>query len=130
MSQTELPFDPREFIRRFRASYINLYRLWTTVEKPPPGTRLASPAQSPIHMEDLPAAVRQLLEEYRAQNPNREISFIKRMRTVNGKPVLVIEDAADLPEEDRLLTVSQTVTLNTRESVQIITDLIVARMQP
>ncbi len=130
MYQTEPPFDPRDFIRRFRASYINLYKLWTTVEKPPPGTRLETPAKSPIHKEDLPAAVRQLLEEFQKKNPKRELEFFKHMRTVNGQPVLVIEDAADLPEEDQLLTVSQTVTLNTSESVQIITDLFIARLQP
>jgi hypothetical protein len=45
---------------------------------------------------------------------------------VNGKPVAVIEDDSDLPVEDRFLSISQTVTLNTARTVHVITDLFVA----
>ena len=49
------------------------------------------------------------------------------MRLVNAKPEVVVEDESGLPPVEELVTLSQTVTLNTSDRVDVITDLFVAR---
>jgi hypothetical protein len=126
MYQKESPIDPLELIRRFRQNYTNLFKLWKTTGKTPEGVRLYTPQEEPIREDKLPEALQAQLQAYRKANPKQKISLRKYMRTVNGQPKLVIEDESDLPDEGALLTLSQTVTLNSAEAVEIVTELIVA----
>lgn len=82
MRYDTLPFDSREFVRRFRQNYINYYKLWTKVERAVPDEmELLSPRGAPITEEDLPEQLRSLLAAYRKSHPEEDISFVKRMRT-------------------------------------------------
>jgi hypothetical protein len=119
--------DPRRFMREFRRNYTNLYKLWVKGGRSAPvGARIHTPTEHPIHEAAVPDAIKTALADYRATHPGR-IEFVKHMRTVNGSPTLVVEDETDLPSEDQLITVSQTVTLNAADSMQVVTDLYVAR---
>jgi hypothetical protein len=120
--------EPRELIRRFRASYQNLSRRWRGAGGLPPGVTLHTPQERPLTEVELPEPVRRLVAEHREQRPGRRLTFVKHLRTVNGEPVLVVEDDSDLPPEDAILTASQTVTLNTADSLHVVTDVFVARI--
>ena len=128
MFRNELPFNPREFIRQYAKGYVNLHALWTKVEKPPENVSLSTPAETPISAADLPEGARVLVNEFRTLHPETKITFIKHLRTVNGKAVQVVDDDQGLPTEDELLSLSQTVTLNTSDYVRIVTDIYVARV--
>jgi hypothetical protein len=116
-----------ELIRRFRASYRNLYRLWRG-SGPPAGVTLHTPQERPLTDAELPDPLQRLVAEHREQYPKHRLTFIKHLRTVNGEPVIVVEDDRDLPPEEALLTASQTVTLNTGEALHVVTDVFVARI--
>jgi hypothetical protein len=120
--------EPRELIRRFCASYQNLYRRWRGAGGRPQGVTLQTPQERPLTEADLPERVRRLVAEYRGQHPGRRLTFVKHLRTVDGEPVLVVEDDSDLPAEDVILTASQTVTLNSADSLHVVTDVFVARI--
>src|SRR5713101_7170203 len=100
MSSTELPFDPREFVRQYTNRYVNLHVRWTKFEKPPKDVRLSTPADTPISAANLPDQARALLQEFQAQRPRAKIEFVKHLRTVNGKAVQLVEDDQGLPPED------------------------------
>ena len=53
--------------------------------------------------------------------------LLKYMRIVNGTPEVVVEDESGLPPDEDLLTLSQTVTLNSCDRLHVITDIFVAR---
>jgi hypothetical protein len=129
MRSQDLPFDPLEFIRRFRRNYVNFHGLWRAAGKAPPGVELRTPSERPIVEDDLPAGLRALLAEHREHDPRGELAYLKYMRTVDGRPVLIVEDESGLPEEDELLTVSHTVTLVTSDRARVVTDLLVARVR-
>lgn len=93
----------------------------------PEGTTLETPAQRPLSESDLPPALRELAAGYRKEHAGDEPVLVKYMRIVDGEPELVVEDEADLPPDDELLTLSQTVTLNDADRVHVVTDLFVAR---
>ena len=129
MFRNELPFNPREFIRQYAKGYVNLHALWTKAEKPPKNVNLSTPAETPITATDLPEGARGLLKEFRTLHPKTKITFIKHLRTVNGKAVHVVDDDQGLPAEDELLSLSQTVTLNTSDYVRVVTDMYLARVR-
>jgi hypothetical protein len=120
--------DPGDLLSRFRASYRNYYKLWTTTESVPDGIVLETPTERPLDENDLPDGVRRLLEAYREEHPKERVVLVKYMRIVDGMPEVVVEDESDLPPEEELLTLSETVTLNTRDHVRVITDIFVARL--
>jgi len=120
--------NPLELVRRFRQNYINLFRLWTYVEKKvPQGVTLRDPKREKIAIADLPGPAAALLAEYRKTHPDETLTIVKHMRAIDGKPELVVEDEADLPREDEFLSVTQTVTINTSELVRVITQIFIAR---
>jgi hypothetical protein len=118
--------EPRDLISRFRGSYRNYWRLWTATSVPE-GTVLQTPAEEKLDESRLPADLRGLLEGYRRDHPDERLVIVKYMRVVNGLPEVVIEDESDLPSDDELLTMSETLTLNTRDHVSVITETFVAR---
>lgn len=121
--------DPRSLIRAFRANYINFFQLWRATGSRPVGADVYTPDERPIVEEDLPPAVRAVVARYRETHSKQDLEFVKYMRTVNGEPVLIVEDERGLPPEGALLTTSQTVTLNTDDQLHIVTDLYVARIR-
>jgi hypothetical protein len=129
MRREEPSPDPSDLVRRFRQSYTNYYTLWTVTDSTPKGVTLRTPQQQPLDETQLPEALRDRLAAYRRAHPEERMTLLKYMRTVNGDPQTVIEDERDLPAEDELLTMSQTVTLNTIDHLDVITDLFVARRE-
>jgi hypothetical protein len=125
----EAEASPRESLRQFRANYVNYYLLIQTLEPRPVDIILSTPAERQLTERDLPLALRERLANFVRKNPGTRLSFVKYMRIVNGRPVEVVEGDEDLPEEDELLTLSQTVTLNTAETAELVTELYVARIQ-
>jgi hypothetical protein len=117
---------PLEFIRKYRRNYVNFYNLWRKVGRVPEGVTLRTLAEHPIRQSDLPATLVALLKRYRKEHPKENIRFLKYMRLVDGYPRLVVESEDDSPDEDALLTLSHTVTLNTMDEASVITDLVVA----
>jgi hypothetical protein len=119
--------DPVDLLSRFRASYRNYHTLVATSDEPPKDVVVETPAAHPLSEEELPESLRALLQAYREEHPQEKGELLKYMRLVNGAPQHVIEDDRDLPPLEELMTLSQTVTLNTSERVHVITDLFVAR---
>ena len=121
--------DPVDLLNRFRASYRNYHTLVANAnaDEPWPGISVETPASHPFGEGQVPEGVRRLVETYRVDHPDEKIELLKYMRLVNGAPELVVEDDLDLPPTEELVTLSQTVTLNTSECVHVVTDLFVAR---
>jgi hypothetical protein len=119
--------DPLALLRRFRRTYTNYYALWTSTGEVPEGVTLRRPSEHPLTEDQLPAALRAVLDQYRKAHPNLDVTLLKYMRTVNGRPELVVEDEEDLPPDEALLTLSQTTTANAHDTLQVVTDLVVAR---
>jgi hypothetical protein len=127
MSRQRPEQDPGGIVRRFRQTYTNYHRLWTATDGVPEGVVLMTPEEAKLDESQLPAELAVRLAQYREEHPGEKVTLIKRMRTVNGEPELVVEDDRDLPDEDHLLTLSQTVTVNSRDTLLVITELFVAR---
>jgi hypothetical protein len=106
---------------------VNYYRLWKATDSVPDGVTLETPDQHPIDLAELPEPLRAEIESYRRRHADEELALVKRMRTVNGEPVLVIEDDADLPDEDALVTFSIVEAVSSSEEMQVVTDLVVGR---
>jgi hypothetical protein len=123
----DLAPDPRDLLSRFRATYRNYFALAAMPAEVPEGVVVETPATRELTESDLPEGVRRLLQTYREKHPDEKIVLLKYMRLVNGKPEVVVEDESGLPPVDELVTLSQTVTLNTSDRVDVITDLFVAR---
>jgi hypothetical protein len=119
--------DPHDLLSRFRATYRNYFALSTTPSALPEGVAVETPATRELTESDLPEGVQHLLETYRDAHPDERIVLLKYMRLVNGKPEVLVEDESGLPPVEELVTLSQTVTLNTSDRVDVITDLFVAR---
>jgi hypothetical protein len=130
MSVSPPPADPRHFVREFRANFVNLYNLWTGVEPLPSGVDLKTPAQRPLAVGDIPEGARSLLAEYTRRRRGYRVELIKYLRAVDGEPVEVVEDERDLPEEDELITLSQTSTLATATQLRVVTEVLVGRLVP
>jgi hypothetical protein len=121
--------DPRAFMREFRRTYVNFFTLWTRVERAvPAGVQLSTPAERPITDADLPDDLRALVATFRDQRRLR-IAWVKFMRTVNGRPAQVVEDERPLPGEERLISVSRTLTLATGEELRVVTELFVGEIE-
>ena len=118
--------DAGPVIRRFRQTYTNYHRLWSATGVPE-GVTLLTPEKARLDESHLPAALAEQLVRHRESHPGEEVTLIKRMRLVDGEPELVIEDERDLPDEAQLLTLSETVTANTRDTLVVITEIFVAR---
>ena len=119
--------DPVDLLNRFRASYRNYHTLVASTDEPSPDIAVETPASHPFGEGQLPEGIRRLVETYRVDHPDEKIELLKYMRLVNGTPEFVVEDDLDLPPTEELVTLSQTVTLNTSECVHVVTDLFVAR---
>jgi hypothetical protein len=119
--------DPGELLSRFRATYRNYSALRQAPDALPEGAVVASPTEQPLGEEQLPDALRDLLETYRREHPKERVTLLKYIRFVNGTPETIVEDESGLPPDDELITLSQTVTLNTRDVVEVVTDLFVGR---
>jgi len=127
MDVQELALDAREIVRRFRRTHTNYHTRWPNRDAVPEGVTFGTPSEHPLDEDRLPAALRAELRAYKKAHPHHAITFLKHMRTVDGRPELVIEDRAELPSDAQLLILSQTVTLAACDSVRIVTDLFVAR---
>ena len=127
MDQKESSPEPVLFIRKLQQNYINYYKLQAATGQPVEGVTVYHPKEKPILVKQLPPGIRAQLQEYKDNYPEQEIRLVKFMRSVNGKPELLIEDESDLPSESQILSISQTITVNTDELIRVITDLLIAR---
>jgi len=127
MDQKESSPEPVLFIRKLQQNYINYYKLQVATGRPVEGVTVYHPKEKPILVKQLPPGIRAQLQEYKDNYPEQEIRLVKFMRSVNGKPELLIEDESDLPSESQILSISQTITVNTDELIRVITDLLIAR---
>lgn len=123
--------DPRARVRDYRANYVNVRRLILTDKDTPDGIALHTPADRPISSLDIPPGLRQAIADYQKSDPDAAtLTQVKYMKTVNGKPEIVIEDDDPLPAEDDLVTFSHTVTAVSAKSVQVVTHQLVATLAP
>jgi len=129
MSTNEVKVDPRDLVRQFRETYVNAHELKKRVPTAHKGARIATPKEQPIREAGLPQGVRALLGEYKNGNPRSKVTLLKYQRIENGEPVTIVEDESGLPDEDNLLSLSQTVTLTTSTEVRVITEIVVARIE-
>ena len=126
----QMPFktDPRQFLQQFRRNYVNLYNLWSRATRTAPeGLQLHRPAERPIRESEIPGALKRLVDSYLSAHPGAKLALVKHMRVVNGTPELVIEDESELPPDEEFISFSQTLTLNTADSSEVITELFVGR---
>ena len=123
--------DPRTSVREYRANYVNVRRLILTDKDTPGGIALHTPADRPISSLDLPTDLSKAIADYQKSDPDATaLTYVKYMKTVNGKPEIVIEDDDPLPAEDLLVTFSHTVTAVSARSVQVVTHQLVATLAP
>jgi hypothetical protein len=127
MEQKASSPEPILFIRKLQQNYVNFYKLQAATGQPVEGVTVYSLKEKPILVKELPPGIRAQLQEYKESHPEQVITLLKYMRTVNGKPTLIIEDETDLPSEGQILSISQTITVNTDELIKVITDLLIAR---
>ena len=92
-------------------------------------TDLKTPKEKPITEANLPLELRSLLADYRSHHPKATVTLLKYQRLENGKAISIVEDEAGLPEEDKLLSLSQTVTLASSTEVRVVTDMLVASIE-
>jgi hypothetical protein len=126
MFQALPKLDPQLFLQDFRENYTNLYKLWTTTQSIPEGVVLKTPQEQPI-AKLLPPGIREEFELTDKARAKQKLTWLKYMRIMDGRIHTVIEDTADLPDDEHLLVVSQTLTLNTSTTTTVITDIFVAR---
>src|SRR5215213_3339967 len=129
MAENQVPIDPREVVRAFRANYVNAHQLKKAAPSAFPDTDIKTPKEKPIKENDLPPGIRALLAEYRRNRPGAKVTLYKYQRIENGTPVVIVEDERPLPEEDALLSLSETVTLTSSTEVRVITEMVVASVE-
>jgi hypothetical protein len=121
--------DPAAQIRDYRNNYINISSLVKQSKDSPTNLSLITPSQQPILNLDLPAALRQAMADFQANNPDgRPLTPVKYMKIVNGKPEIIIEDDTPLPAEEDLVTFSHTLSALSVKSAGIVTHQLVATL--
>jgi hypothetical protein len=129
MNEHEVQVDPRAVVRQFRKTYVNAHALRKVAPMALPGADLRTPQERPITEANLPQGLRALLADYRNAHPRARVTLLKYQRIENGKAISIVEDEAGLPDEDKLLSLSQTVTLTTSTEVRVITEIVVASVE-
>jgi hypothetical protein len=131
-SELAMPeLDAASVVRSYRANYVNLYGLWRNGTGVPEGASLTTPAEQPIEELDLPVGLRDAMAQYQQSHPKAATLVpVKYMRIVNGKPELVVEDERPLPEEQDLVSFSQTMTTTSLDEVAVVVDQLVATLNP
>jgi hypothetical protein len=129
MAENQVSPDPREVVRAFRETYVNAHELRRLAPSAFPGADIKTPKEKPIKENDLPPGIRALLSEFRRKRPGAKVTVYKYQRIENGVPVTIIEDERLLPDEDKLLSLSETVTLTTSTEVRVITEMVVASVE-
>jgi hypothetical protein len=119
--------SPLDFVRRFINSAVNFHVLWQKTGVPP-GVQHTTPAETPITDGQLPQDVRALVDQYRASHPGANVTWLKRMQAVDGNLRVVVEDERPVPAETALLTVSRTISINTSDTANAVTDVFVGRL--
>lgn len=126
MHESDAAPDPRELLVRFRTTYRD-YLVVRRAGRLPEGVAVKMLEEQPLDDVELPESLRRQLEELRKEEPDVRYVLVKHLRVVDGTPELVVDDESDLPPDDELVTLSETVTLNTAERVRVVTDIYVAR---
>jgi hypothetical protein len=125
------PIDPVSTVNDFQSSYVNISTLLKQGTGVPEGVKLLSPQDQPILDLDLPRDLRDAIASFQNSNPQAaSLTAVKYMRTTNGNPDLVVEDDTPLPDQNNLVTFSQTVSTIWVNSVNIVTHQIVATLGP
>ena len=123
--------DPRAQVREYRKNYVNVRRLILQTKDAPADITVKTPKERPIQSLDLPVGLRDVMAEYRQNNPEAKLlTPVKYMKTVNGTPELVIEGDDPLPSEDNLVTFSHTVSALSAKSMLVVTHQVVATLAP
>jgi hypothetical protein len=126
---SDFEFDTREFVRRFRSNYVNVYARRDS-DPALANVTVHTPSEQPLQEADLPEGVRGLLAEYAKAHPQERVELVKYLRLENGHPVEVVEDESELPPDDELLSLSRTVTIAASEFARVVTEVYVARRSP
>ena len=126
MPETDVAPDPRELLARFRASYRD-YVVIRRAGRLPEGVEVKTLEEQPLEELELPGSLRRQVDELRDEDPEARYVLVKHLRVVDGTPELVVDDGSELPPDEELVTLSETVTLNTAERVRVVTDIYVAR---
>jgi hypothetical protein len=129
MSEEEVQVNPRELVSQFRRNYVNAHAVKRQLPNAFRGAKLHTLKEKPLKEADLPQEIRSLLMDYRKAHPRSKLTLLKYQQIENGNPVLIVEDEDVLPDESRLLTLSQTVTLNTSAEVRVITRIVIASVE-
>jgi hypothetical protein len=119
------PLDPAALVRDFTDNYVNFYRLWRGGATAPPGVEIRTPAERPIEASALPEGLRTILADYRRSYPDETVEFVKYMRLEDGQLVELVEDDRGLPGEEALVSLSRTLTLITRGTARVVTEIFV-----
>jgi hypothetical protein len=123
---SDFGMDTREFIRQFRANYVNVYTR-RDIDPALANVAVRTPSEQPLREADLPDGVRGLLAEYAKMHPEEQVELVKYLRLENGRPVEVVEDESELPAEDEMLSLSRTVTIAASGFSRVVTEVYVAR---
>jgi hypothetical protein len=125
-NQNEVEVNPREIVQEFRRNYVNAHEAKKRIPGAHQGVDVQTRGQKPLRENDLGPGIRRLLQDYRQAHPGTKIELLKHQRLENGTPTSIVEDETGLPDEDALLTLSETHTLATSSEVRVLTEIVVA----
>lgn len=104
------PLSMAEASREYRRTLAENYRYARQVPPRNPRPQVSSPGGRPTEAQ-LPAALREVLQRARAEQPQRRIELLKYRHTVGEQVVMELDDGAPLPPEEQLLAASVTSSL-------------------
>ncbi len=120
----EIPaLDPVEMVRDFRANYVNFSLLRGEDARILEGVEIVRPEHQPIEALPLPEDLLAIIKDHGERS--LQLTLLKYMRIENGKPVFIVEDERDLPDERSLVSFSHTVTVTRIDAVEIVTHLVI-----
>jgi hypothetical protein len=100
------PSSTAEAAREYRQTLVEHYRHSRQGKPPPTPGAGKRPAEA-----QLPAAVRELIQRVRTEQPQRRFELLKYRHSVGEQVVTEIDDGAPLPPEDQLMVASVTTSL-------------------
>jgi len=106
------PTSTAEAAREYRRTLIENYRL-ARQGRPAPGV-----GKRPVEAQ-FPAALRELIQRVRTEQPQRRFELLKYRHTVGERVVTEVDDGEPLPPEEQLMMASVTTSVIVGDQVTV-----------
>jgi hypothetical protein len=118
------PASTAEAAREYRRTLVENYRhARQGLRQPAPGVG-RRPAEA-----QLPAALRELIQRVRTEQPQRRFELLKYRHTVGERVVTELDDGEPLPPEDQLMVASVTTSVVMGDQVTVEVHLLIGAWQ-